>query len=289
MRYYIFFPTVFLVFFFTSIVLAAEGNSLFWQLEDQQGKKHYIFGTIHTDDNRVSNFDPSVMNAIKEVDIFLSEVDEVTNPSVLQLEQEVYPDYLTEIELDKIKLLAEYHTIPEYLAFKMKPWLLAVILNSPRPITPFNQDNLLKTQARDFLKQTKGIESIKQHFNTLDSFTIKQQMSILKNVLALSEKNRINNYELLISAYLSSSPKKILEADLKVTKLIVPNELWGKFKTKFLINRNNFFVTKIIEYTKDNKLFIAVGASHLGGKSGLLNQLKKNGFKVSPMNALIVD
>ena len=105
MKYYIYFPTVFLVFFFTSLVLAAEGNSLFWQLEDQQGKKHYIFGTIHTDDNRVSNFDSSVMSAMKEVDIFLSEVDEVTDSKVLQLDQEVYPDYLTQIELDKIRLL----------------------------------------------------------------------------------------------------------------------------------------------------------------------------------------
>ena len=288
MKHYIFFPTLFLLLFFSSLVVIADEKSLFWQAEDQQGKKHYIFGTIHSDDNRVSNFDPSVNHALKEVDIFLSEIDEVTDPSVLQLDQNIYPDYLTDTELDEIKLLADFHTIPESLAFKMKPWLLAVILNSSRPITPFNQDNLLKTQARDFSKPTKGIESIKQHFDTLDSFTIQQQMSILKNVLALSEDDKIKNYESLISAYLSFDSEKILEEDLRITKLIVPRELWNEFKDKFLISRNIFFVKKIIELAKDNKLFIAVGASHLAGESGLLNQLSKSGFNLIPMDSLII-
>ncbi len=289
MKHYIFFPTLFLLLFLTSLVVIADEKSLFWQAEDQQGKKHYIFGTIHSDDNRVSSFDSSVTDAMKEVDIFLSEIDEVTDQSVLQLDQNLYPDYLTDTELDEIKLLADFHTIPESLTFMMKPWLLAVILNSSRPITPFNQDNLLKTQARDFSKPTKGIESVKQHFNTLDSFTIQQQMSILKNVLALSENDKIKNYESLISAYLSLDPEKILEEDLRITKLIVPRELWNEFKDKFLISRNIFFVKKIIQLAKDNKLFIAVGASHLGGESGLLNQLSKSGFNLLPMDALVID
>ena len=38
-----------------SWALKEELNSIFWQITDLEGKKHYLFGTIHTDDNRVSN------------------------------------------------------------------------------------------------------------------------------------------------------------------------------------------------------------------------------------------
>ena len=42
----------------------------------------------------------------------------------------------------------------------------------------------------------------------------------------------------------------------------------------------------IVSIEKGNKIFIAVGASHLGGETGLLNQFKEAGFKLKPIQAL---
>ena len=38
------------------LLVPKQKKSIFWQVIDLEGKKHYLFGTIHTDDNRVLNF-----------------------------------------------------------------------------------------------------------------------------------------------------------------------------------------------------------------------------------------
>ena len=54
----------------------------------------------------------------------------------------------------------------------------------------------------------------------------------------------------------------------------------------FLTRRNKFFGERIKELIKGNRVFIAVGASHLGGETGLLKQFKDAGFELEPMKAL---
>ena len=261
-------------------------NSIFWQITDLKGKEHYLFGTIHTDDNRVSNFKPIVIEKLKEVDIVVMEADEVIDRSILHVDPKVYNGHLSEEELEKINLLADFHTMPRENILSMKPWILAVIFDSPRPITPFNQDNLLKSKAEDYLKVTQGLETPREHFKALDMFTIDEQMSLLKAVLKKDLKQKEVNYELLLSAYLTFNTEKILKTDILITKSLVSDTVWEKMEYYFLTRRNKFFGERIKELIKGNRVFIAVGASHLGGETGLLNQFKDAGFKLTPMSGL---
>jgi uncharacterized protein YbaP (TraB family) len=261
-------------------------NSIFWQVTDLEGKEHYLFGTIHTDDNRVSNFNPIVEKKLKEIDIFVMEADEIIDRSILHVNPKIYNGHLSAEELEKINLLADFHTMPREHILSMKPWILAVIFDSPRPITPFNQDNLLKSKAEDFLKITQGLETPREHFKALDMFTIDEQMSLLKAVLKKDLEQKEVNYELLVSAYLTFNTEKILNTDILITKSFVSKAIWEKMEYYFLTRRNKFFGERINELIKGNRVFIAVGASHLGGETGLLNQLKDAGFKLKPLQAL---
>ena len=261
-------------------------NSIFWQVTDLEGKEHYLFGTIHTDDNRVSNFNPIVEEKLKEIDIFVMEADEVIDRSILHVNPKIYNGHLNAEELEKINLLADFHTMPREHILSMKPWILAVIFDSPRPITPFNQDNLLKSKAEDFLKITQGLETPREHFKALDMFTIDEQMSLLKAVLKKDLEQKEVNYELLVSAYLTFNTEKILNTDILITKSFVSKTIWEKMEYYFLTRRNKFFGERIKELIKGNRVFIAVGASHLGGETGLLNQFKAAGFKLKPLQAL---
>jgi uncharacterized protein YbaP (TraB family) len=261
-------------------------NSIFWQITDLKGKEHYLFGTIHTDDNRVSNFKPIVEEKLKEIDIFVMEADEVIDRSILRVDSKVYSGRLSEEELEKINLLADFHTMPREHILSMKPWILAVIFDSPRPITPFNQDNLLKSKAEDFMKITQGLETPEEHFNALDKFTIDEQISLLKAVLKKDLEQKEADYELLVTAYLTFNTEKILNTDTRITKSLVSKDTWEKMEYLFLTRRNKFFGERVKELIKGNKIFIAVGASHLGGETGLLNQFKEAGFKLKPIQAL---
>jgi len=261
-------------------------NSIFWQITDLQGKEHYLFGTIHTDDNRVSNFRPIVAEKINEIDIFVMEADEIIDRSILQVDPKVYNGHLNDEEMEKINLLADFHTMSRENILYMKPWILAVIFDSPRPITPFNQDNLLKSKAEDFMKITQGLETPREHFKALDMFTIDEQISLLKAVLKKDLEQKEVNYELLVSAYLTFNTEKILNTDILITKSLVSKAIWEKMEYYFLTKRNKFFGERVKELIKGNRVFIAVGASHLGGETGLLNQFKSAGFKLKPLQAL---
>ena len=265
----------------------ALDSSIYWEITSPKGNKHFLFGTIHIDDNRVTNFHSKVLEGIKASNIFLMETNEIQDFKILLAKTPLYEKELSQKELDQMKSLAYFHTMPFEKVMMMKPWLLAVIFNSPRPITPFNQDNLLKTKAADALLITQGLESVQEHFSVLDTFSLIDQMRMLKKVLNRNESDKEKDYESLVAAYQTNNPAKILELDEKVTKNIVSNGMWNDMKKKLLINRNILFFNRILDLEENNKLFIAVGASHLSGTNGLLNLFVDAGYSLKPLSPFV--
>ena len=271
----------------TSFQSYAKDSSIYWEITSPKGNKHFLFGTIHIDDNRVTNFHPKVLEGIKVSNIFLMETNEIQDFKILLAKTPLYEKELSQKELDQMKSLAYFHTMPFERVMMMKPWLLAVIFNSPRPITPFNQDNLLKTKAADALLLTQGLESVHEHFSVLDTFSLRDQIRMLKKVLNRNESDKEKDYESLVAAYQTNNPAKILELDEKVTKNIVSNGMWNDMKKKLLINRNILFFNRILDLEENNKLFIAVGASHLSGTNGLLNLFVDAGYSLKPLSPFV--
>ena len=265
---------------FLILPLGAEENSIFWKLTSPNGSEHYLYGTIHTDDNRVSDINTGVIEALKSSQIFLMETMEISNPKLLLLNNIDYSIYFDKSDLDKIKLLANFHTMSFERVLKMKPWLLAVIFDSPRPITPFNLDNLLKTKARDLGLRIKGLETSEEHFQVLDNFSIQEQINFLKKVLDKSLEQKQKDYEQLMSAYLSQDLNNIIKINEGLTSKLVSKSMWIKIKKKLLINRNKLFFNRAYKLVNNNQLFIAVGASHLGGDNGLLKQFENAGYQL---------
>jgi uncharacterized protein YbaP (TraB family) len=274
---------VYLSLIFLILPLGAEENSIFWKLTSPNGSEHYLYGTIHTDDNRVSDINAEVIEALKSSQIFLMETMEISNPKLLLMNSIDYSLYFDEFDLDKIKLLANFHTMSFERVLKMKPWLLAVIFDSPRPITPFNLDNLLKTKARDLGLRIKGLETSEEHFQILDNFSIQEQINFLKKVLDKSFEQKQKDYERLMSAYLSQDLNNIIKINEGLTSKLVSKSMWIKIKKKLLINRNKLFFNRAHKLVNNNQLFIAVGASHLGGDNGLLKQFENAGYQIKPL------
>jgi uncharacterized protein YbaP (TraB family) len=272
-----------LIFFMLPI--GAEENSIFWKLTSPNGTDHYLYGTIHTDDNRVSDISKEVIEALKSSQIFLMETMEILNPNLLLLKDINYSLYFNEHELDRIRLLANFHTMSFERVLKMKPWLLAVIFDSPRPITPFNLDNLLKTKARDLGLKIKGLETSEEHFEVLDNFSTQEQITFLKKVLAKSLEQKEKDYEQLMGAYLSQNLNNIIMINESITSQLVSKSMWIKIKKKLLINRNKIFFNRAHKLINNNRLFIAVGASHLGGGNGLLKQFEDAGYQLKALGS----
>ena len=263
--------------------LSAHENSIFWKLISPSGTESYLYGTIHTDDNRVSDINKKIIDALKSSQIFLMETMEISNPNLLLMSNIDYSLYFNESDIDKIKLLADFHTMSFEKVLKMKPWLLAVIFDSPRPITPFNLDNLLRTKARDLGLKIKGLETSEEHFQVLDNFSVEEQVNFLKKVLDKSLEQKEEDYERLMAAYLHQDLSNIIAINERLTSQLVSKSMWIKVKEKILINRNKVFFNRVHELSENNRLFIAVGASHLGGSNGLLKQFELAGYKLNAL------
>ncbi len=269
--------------FCVSLASQATEKGLFWRLESPTGIISYLFGTIHTDDNRVAEISPSVQAAIKNVDTFIMEAEPSQDASALRMKQTNLAEMITETEFEQVKALADFHVMHLDAAMQMKPWLLAVIFDLPKPQTPFAQDNLLMTKSEDFGKQVKGLETSQEHFGVMDNFSIDEQLVMLRAVLKRTPAQKEADFERLLSAYLEGDSDKISALDEQITGGMLPKEIWAKMRTKLLDERNLVMAQRSIAVAKEKPVFVAVGASHLAGDNGLIAAFKKAGFKLSAM------
>ena len=266
-------------------MVCANEHGIFWKLKAPNGSTHYLFGTMHTDDNRIITFLPIVKQSLNASDLLVVEIASDDHAKNLFMSNHSLTSDLNEAELNQIKKLSEFHVMYFENVIRMKPWLLAIIFDSPKPSTEFNQDFLLMSMASDLDKDVTGLESSQEHFAVMDSLSLDDQLVMLRSVLKKTEKERLADYKLLMKEYLLADLDRIRKTDEELTGKLLPPDLWAKMKIQLMDERNKKMVTKIKELSKDKQLFIAVGASHLAGQDGLLNQLRQSGFKMSPMKA----
>lgn len=271
------------VFLLLSQQAGAAEKGLFWQLESPSGQVSYLFGTMHTDDNRVTNFPPSVIQALKNVDTFMLEVADAPPASLLQLPQGNLKQYLSETELEQVARLADMHVMPMEMVLRMKPWLLAVLFDLPKPQTPFAQDLLLKAKAEELDKLVLGLESPQEHFGVMDNLTTEEQLQMLRAVLKRSQKQKENDFERLMKAYLAGDSEQVANMDDAMTQGVLPAALWQRMRVKLLDERNMLMADRSLEQAKQGRVFIAVGAAHLAGKDGLIQAFRQAGFKLTPV------
>ena len=273
----------FILFIASQSALALD-NGLLWKIEAPSGKISYLLGTIHTDDPRVANLQPKVIEALNQADVFLMETLPPRDPSIFMLKQGAIAEMLTEKEFDQVRELAEFHAMHIEAAMRMKPWLLAVIFDLPKPKSMYSMDELLLAKSEEQLKTIKGLEKTSEHFSVLDSISLDDQMVMLRAVLKRSQKDKERDFEKLLKAYQSENLKKISDLDETITGSMLPKELWARMKTKLIDERNVGMANGLISNASENSVFAAVGASHLGGESGILNRLLEAGYKISPVS-----
>jgi uncharacterized protein len=267
------------VLLFGSVILAqATEKGLFWQMTSPSGQVSYLFGTIHTDDNRVTDFSSSVLEALKSVDMFVMETQPNSNPQNFMMAEGSLRDMLTETEVSKVRALTDFHVMHLDYALRMKPWLLAVVFSQANPQTPYAQDNLLMRSAEDFGKPVKGLETSKEHFGVIDGFSFDEQLVMLRTALNMIEAQKINDFERLLSVYLEEDSDALMVLDADVTAAGLPKALWQRMQVKLLDERNVLMAERAIDLAQQQSVFVAVGAAHLAREDGLINAFKQAGF-----------
>jgi len=262
------------------IALAAD-NGLLWKLEAPSGKVSYLLGTMHTDDQRVTEFSPKILEAFNQSEAFMMETLPPRDPSIFMMKQGTVSEMMTEKEFDQVRDLADFHSMHIEAAMHMKPWLLAVIFDLPKPKALYSMDELLMAKAEEQDKKIIGLEKMRDHFSVLDSVSMEDQMIMLRAVLKRSQKDKERDYEKLLKTYQSGDLKKIIDLDDKITGGMLPKAVWENMRVKLIDERNAGMVEGLVSVAKDQAVFAAVGASHLAGDGGILGRLRNAGFAVT--------
>lgn len=266
-----------------AVLSNAAEKGLLWKAESPSGNVSYMFGTMHTDDRRVTDFSPQLLEAVKNSDAFFMEILPASDPAIYLMRDKSLQDLLTPEELEKVRELAEYHVLHFDAVKRMKPWLLAILFDLPKPKTPFAMDTLLMHQADSMGKKILGLEDAQAHFGVMDSFSLEEQLTMLRVVLKRTQQEKERDFEQLISAYLDGDADAIATMDAKITGDGLPKELWDKLRVKLLDERNAAMAARVVEEAGWRNIFVAVGAAHLAGENGLLAGLKAAGFKLQPV------
>ncbi|WP_163132649.1 TraB/GumN family protein [Agarivorans sp. Alg241-V36] len=273
-----------LLLLFSSSQIAAE-PSLWLASKDQQ--QIYLFGSIHLGSDELYPLPKPFIDAFEHSERLVIEMDvsaiSSSDQQLLQrasqlpsgenLADKISPDYLEQLELRSQQL-----GISPAIFDNMQPWYVAVVLSQLQMqalgfepelgldlhfIQRAQQSQLAIHQLESFADQIEALSSLASIQvplleQTLDDF---EQVPSLFNQL-VSHWNNGENQKLL--ALLNDDPMFQHDAEYVLDKL--------------LFERNRKWMQQLA--TLSDTSFVVVGAMHLYGEQGLLDELKKLGYSI---------
>lgn len=261
-------------------------KSLLWKVEGNGLKKpSYLFGTMHLIEKEYFYFPKTLEKIITKSDAVVLEIADITDKTeamkYLMLKNGSVFDFFTPAQKDSLLAWAkEKAGLTEEMFTanfsKMKPF---VILQTVSQLQMMGQTESYEMTITDIAKSKNipmlGFETIAEQMSIFDNLTNAQQAEMVmagirgegavdetKKMQALYNKQQLDSLYILISG----------------NEGVIKDE-----QSAFLTNRNHNWIPKIKEFSKDKSLFIAVGAGHLGGKEGVIELLKKEGYTVTPV------
>ena len=270
-----------------SFTVQKNNNSLLWEISGNGLKKpSFLFGTFHLLCKDDIHFSDQLLKAVKSSNEIYMELD-MDDPTMM-LSGMMYmnmrgdttlADLYTPQEYDRLKnYFSDTLKMPLMILQKAKPYFLVALLY-PRMMncsSPSGVEEALVKIAKEDKKEIQGLETMQFQASVFDSIPYKwQAQELLKNIDSFSVNKK--EFETMLDFYKNQQMDSI--------KSMLGKSEFGsdKYDDLLLNNRNKKWVKKLNPIMKDESVFVAVGAGHLVGEFGLINLLKKQGYKVQPL------
>ena len=262
---------------------AQEKKSLLWKISGNGlTEASYLFGTIHISCD--ATLSPKVLKALDNTKQLCLEID-MDDPEMQQkiMSTVMMKDAKTVESLtskENFTLLDEFITKQTGYSIKMlntiKPFAIAAMLYPKMincPIQSF-EGELMKV-AKTQNEETIGLETIELQMDIFDAIPYQTQVDELVKSAKNDLKSDIKELSDMLDIYKKEDIDKMYKMSIESE-----NQMMSKFNDVLLVNRNKAWISKIEEISKQKPTFYGVGAAHLGGSNGVINLLRKQGFKV---------
>lgn len=265
---------------------AAYRHGLLWKVERGETPPSWIFGTIHTDDDRVVNLPEEVDHAFGQARAYLFEVDFLEVGAGTGMARMFYTDgrslrdQLDDDTWRRARQAAAERGVPEQVAAMLKPWALATILALPETETTAILDFRLYQRAREKDAEVIALETADEQLAIFDDMPHDSQFAYLDTVLAYIDSNGVDGlYERLIELYLERDLAGMMRMAEDHPSLPGRDED-ASLMRRLVDDRNRIMVTRMRASLDEGSAFIAVGALHLPGENGILRLLTEQGFQI---------
>lgn len=268
-----------------------EEHTLLWKISGKGLEKpSYLFGTIHMLCAEDAVLSDKMKKVIRECDEVYFEVDldnlfemagalgkmKMNGDTTLR-------DLLSESDYEKVKTYFEGRKamLPFSMLETFKPMLAASTLQeSAMPCDNTAMlEQVIMQEAKKNEKTIKGLESMAYQAGVLDSIPYKLQAEQLVQYIDAEAKGEGNHKMLedMFAAYRSQDLQKLEEL------MVETDPAMTAFTDIMLYHRNQNWVKKLKDLLPGKSLLIAVGAGHLPGMKGVINLLRQEGYKITPV------
>jgi uncharacterized protein YbaP (TraB family) len=266
---------------------AQNAKSLLWKISGNGLKQpSYVYGTIHI------TCDASLAQATKDAlaktsQLYLElDMDDPTIQTTMLQGVAMKDGQL----MSKMSSKEDFEMLDKYI--KEKTGISIVMLNNMKPalvstmLLPSMLDCPMQSVESELMKEAKthneevlGLETVQQQTAVFDAIPYQVQMDELiasvKGGFDKDKKELNDMYALYKTGDVDAMQKMTADSPSKIT---------SDYQDVMLNDRNAAWAPKIASIAAQKPTFFAVGAAHLGGPKGVLELLRKLGFKVEPGN-----
>jgi len=276
-----------------------NGTGLFWRIDRPGVAPSWLLGTMHVADPRITTLKGRVSAAFALADTVVLESVEVVDPArrlehaeqlmaIARLpEGETFDDAFTAEQQEAIGAITAAHGIPYFLARRMKPWFLSILLSLPpcasiaslrgEPVL----DEKLFLDATAAGKEMIGLESADEQFEALASLDAEIDAAALLEILALGMQGIEDWYATLVDLYAEERVTLLVPLLERVPEFTAMATSMEDAEASLVILRNKRMHERLLPRLGDGNVFVGVGALHLSGETGLIELLRASGYVVT--------
>ena len=247
----------------------------------------WVFGTMHSNDARVTRIPPVVRDALAGSRSLAQEV---------VLTQADLPDFFAAAQFDDHRRLADFFdaatleqvsvalgdALPPAAVFaRLKPWAVMMRLAQvPTDAGGPTLDEILVADARSRRLAVIGLELPDEQVAALDTIPVASQVALVHWMLA----NRAAApaiHEQTVAAWLARDLSRLAalaKAPGRADPAMAPH--FAQLTRHVVVNRSVQFAHRLFLPLRGGGVFVAVGALHLYGPDGLLALIRDQGYRV---------
>lgn len=272
-----------------NITTTSTGKTLLWEISGNGLKKpSYLFGTMHilcADDARLSSNLKTIIKDSKEIyfEIDMDNMGELMGAmKFLRMNDGVkLSDLLTTEEYNRVKDYFEINKtmLPLSMMNRFKPYFVSSLIGEKMMTCEKKNgmEEMIMRESKRYDKVIKGLETTEFQASIFDSIPYNKQAKDLLAYIDSIDTYRQTTLD-MINVYRDQDLERMDSLMLK------SDPGMESYMDLLLYNRNRRWVKQMPLIMQQGTVLFAVGAGHLPGEQGVIKLLKKNGYKVKPLD-----